>query len=178
MKMSDVCGAVATAVMLMCVRDVSAQGVAAQNEQRPGPNQSTGTPIVTVGCVNRAEQTGSLAPEPGVRPATPATATILANSSDMPTNAFLLAGATPANTSSDARARAAAGEPVSTAPATFVLDAARPDLERHLGHLVEVTGTLKTVAEGDKAARTNVAHVQVASIKMLATACPKTAERK
>jgi hypothetical protein len=154
-------------------------GLGAQTDRRPVANSqpSRGTAIVTVGCINRAEQTGSLAPAPGVPAATPATAEILANST-VPTNAFLLAGATPANATAESRARAAAGEPVSTAPATYVLDGTRQQLEPHTGHLMEVTGTLRTVSEGVVGNRTAVDHIQVASIKMLASACPKPTDQE
>jgi hypothetical protein len=108
--------------------------------------------------------------------ATPATAEILANSSE-PTNAFLLARATAANATDEIRARAAAGEPVRMSPTTYVLDGSRKELERHTGHLVEVTGTLRMVSEGDKANRTTVAHFQVASIKMFASQPLGTARR-
>jgi len=130
-----------------------------------------GAQIVTVGCVNRALQTGSLAPSPGVPAAAPGGAEYLANSSE-PTRNFLLAGATPADATAEMRAKAAAGEPVSTSSVTYVLDGAREDVERNIGHLVEVTGMLRTVSEGDQANRQNVKHVAVTSIKMLAATCP------
>lgn len=158
--------------VLMFVAGLSGAGLSAQADVRPPahPDSSGGTAIVAVGCVNRAVQTGSLAPAPGVPPATPATAEILANSSE-PTNAFLLAGATPANATDEIRARAAAGKTVSMSPSTYVLDGATQELERHMGHRVEVIGTLRTVSEGDQANRATVAHIRVTSIKMLASAC-------
>jgi hypothetical protein len=164
MKLPDAYGGVAILLLVA--------GLSAQTDRPPvAPSApSGGTAIITVGCINRAVQTGSLAPAPGVPAATPATAEILANSSE-PTNAFLLARATAPNATDQIRARAAAGEPVRTSPTTYVLDGTRQELERHTGHLVEVTGTLRTVSEGDNANRTTVAHVRVTSIKMLASAC-------
>jgi hypothetical protein len=168
MKLTDAYGGMA---ILLFVAGLSAQ------TDRPSVATSKpagGTAIVTVGCINRAVPTGSLAPAPGVPAATPATAEILANSSE-PTNTFLLARATAAKAANEIRARAVAGEPVRTSPTTYVLDGTRQELEHHSGHLVEVTGTLRMVSEGDNANRTSVAHVQVASIKMLASACPNPA---
>jgi hypothetical protein len=56
-------------------------------------------------------------------------------------------------------------------PVSYVLDGPLRDLEPHLGHQVEVTGTLQTVNEGAKDAKTMVRHIRVASIKMIAMEC-------
>ena len=54
---------------------------------------------------------------------------------------------------------------------TYVLDGLRQELERHVGHQVEVTGTLRVVKEGPPATQSAISHIHVASIKMLAGSC-------
>jgi hypothetical protein len=103
-----------------------------------------------------------------VPPTTPNRASVLANSNE-PTDVILLNGATPPRPSSEAATRDAAA----TVPVSYVLDGSLRDLEPHLGHQVEVTGTLQTVNEGAKDAKTMVRHIRVASIKMIATECTK-----
>ena len=129
-------------------------------------------PIVAVGCVNRAPQTGSVGGTAGVPPAPPSRADVLANSSE-PLNVFMLNGATPPEASAEARTRAAAGQQPSELPTSYVLDGNRTDIESHLGHRVEVTGLVSTPNEGGPAAtKSNVKHIQVSAIRMLAPTCP------
>jgi hypothetical protein len=130
--------------------------------------QSDGQSISARGCVNRAVNNGSLAGGPGVPPTTPNRAAVLANSNE-PTDVILLNGATPPRVSSEAATKGAAA----TVPVSYVLDGSLRDLEPHLGHQVEITGTLQTVNEGAKDAKTMVRHIRVASIKMIATECAK-----
>ena len=126
------------------------------------------TPIVAVGCVNRAPQTGSVGGSAGVPPAPPSRADVLANSSE-PLNVFMLNGATPPDANEEARTRAAAGQPPAELPASYVLDGNRAEFEKHLGHRVEVTGHLTAPNEGAPAAtKSNVKHIQVSAIRMLA----------
>jgi hypothetical protein len=132
--------------------------------------QSNGQSITATGCVNRAVNNGSLAGAPGVPPTTPNRAGVLANSNE-PTDVILLNGATPPKTASEAATHAGAN----TLPVSYVLDRSLRDLEPHLGHQVEVTGTVQAVNEGAKDAKTLVNHIKVASIKMIANACPKSA---
>ena len=127
-----------------------------------------------VGCINRAGQSGSIGGTAGMRPATPATAGVLANSSD-PTNVFMLNGATLPDSTKETRAHAAAGHPPTALPAAYVLDGKAQDFEAHLGHRVEVTGTLVATNDGGpEATKSNVKHIQVASIRMLSPRCPMT----
>jgi len=128
-------------------------------------------PITSVGCVNRATQTGSQAPAPGVPPALPINAPALANSTDA-TGTYLLSAATPPDATDAVRAKAAAGQPVTVSPATYVLDGTRETFQPHAGHLVQVTGTFSTKSEGGTSNKTLVNHIQVASLKMLAPTCP------
>jgi hypothetical protein len=132
---------------------------------------------VTVGCINRAEQNGSSAGAPGVPPATSATAPNLANSQE-PTGVLLLNGATAANATNETKTRAAAGDAVRPAPGTYVLDGLRQELDRHVGHQVEVTGTLRVVKEGPPAIQNTVGHIQVVSVKMLAVSCPNPVDKE
>lgn len=132
--------------------------------------QSNGQSITATGCVNRAVNNGSLAGGPGVPPTTPNRAGVLANSNE-PTDVILLNGATPPTAASQAAAHDAAN----ALPASYVLDGSLRDLEPHLGHQVEVTGTVQAVNEGAKDAKTLVNHIKVASIKMVANECPKPA---
>lgn len=131
----------------------------------------TNTAIAAIGCINRAGQSGSLGGTAGMQPATPATAGMLANSSD-PTNVFMLNGATMPAATKETRAQAAAGHPPTVLPTAYVLDGKGQDFEVHLGHRVEVTGTLLAPNDGgSEATKSNVKHIRVASIRMLAPTC-------
>jgi hypothetical protein len=130
--------------------------------QAPPPTSES---VVTVGCVNRAIENGSLAGSPGVSPATPSTAPALANKQE-PTGALLLNGA-----------QQVSSEASGSTPVTYVLDGKTQELERHLGHQVQVTGTLRTVHEGASGAKTPVQHIQVTALKMLGQ-CPTPDARK
>ena len=158
--------------MLLFLAELNGQATSPLEVKIPAP----GTAIETVGCINRAQQDGSSSGGPGVPPATPATAPNLANS-QAPTGVLLLRGATTANATDETKTRAAAGDAVRLAPATYVLDGLREELDRHVGHQVEVTGTLRVVKEGPPGIQNTVGHVQVASIKMLAVSCPSLADK-
>lgn len=154
--------------ILAVLASMTIAAFAGQSARDPEPNRG----IVAVGCVNRAAQTGSLAAAPGVAPATPATAGALANSVQDPTNTFVLKGATPPDATEETRTLVAAGRPPATGLTTYMLDGARQDLEKHAGHRVEVRGTLRVAQEGDApGTKTEVKHIAVASIRMLAVAC-------
>lgn len=136
------------------------------NAQSP----ATGS-ITAVGCINRAVQDGSLAGAPGVPPATPANAPNLANANE-PTGAFLLNGA---SRPGDREAVGTTGSSAPKTPITYVLEGTTSELESHLGHQVEVSGTLQKMAEGAPEAKTIVGHIRVSTIKMLAPECAKPA---
>jgi hypothetical protein len=59
----------------------------------------------------------------------------------------------------------------------YVLDGPTTELSKHIGHKVEITGTLKPVTDtatsspASAGARTAVPHLQVAGIKMVAASC-------
>ena len=153
---------------------VMAFAVPSRMQQSDATTQS-GVPIVAIGCVNRATSNGSLAGTAAVAPATPETAGTLANSTES-TSSFMLNGATQPDASDEARALASADHRSAAAEVAYVLDGTRSELELHAGHRVEVTGTLSasnTNGGPDASAgmQSNVRHIQVASIRMIATAC-------
>jgi hypothetical protein len=167
MKTTVACG---SAILLFAIH-VAAQTAA------PPPQKARaagGTQIVTTGCVNRAQHNGSLAGAPGVPPSSPSTAGTLANSAE-PTSAFLLNGAT-MPLRGDGSAPSA--DAVAKQPMSYVLDGASAELERHLGHQVEVTGALRIAEEGAPGTKTSVGHIRVASIKTIAAACRKPADQQ
>jgi hypothetical protein len=127
--------------------------------------------ITSVGCVSRAPQNGSLAASPGVPPAPPNRADTLANSVT-PSSTLILNGATAPDATDEVRKQAAAGR-LSTAPlATYVLDGASADIDRHVGHQVEVTGLLRIVdTQGPMAS--HIAHIEVRAVRSLAATCPQ-----
>lgn len=128
--------------------------------------QSTAGPIAAVGCVARAVADGSLTGSPGVPPAPPNTAPTLANSAE-PTGALLLNDATLPGAATGTTGSAAA-----EAPRSFQLDGATSELEHHVGHQVEVKGTLQTTAVGaSNTQKTKVDHIRVTSVRMLADSC-------
>ena len=143
-------------------------------EQQPA---NAGRSIVTIGCVSQAVSDGSLAGSPGVPPATPATAPALANSGQ-PTGALLLTGALPDDASDELRAEARAGRPPSSRVprTTYVLDTGQVEVSKHVGHWMEVEGTLTVVSTGGGEAKAPVNHLAVRSVRMLKDACPKASD--
>jgi len=138
-----------------------ALGTAALHAQQ----QSAEAGFVAVGCVARPVHDGSLAGSPGVPPALPNAAPVLANSSE-PTNAFVLNGATTPSSGEQGGQESATAK-----PRTFVLDGAN-GLDAHVGHRVEVTGKLVRAYGGAKAGdKQPVDHIQVTALKMVAATC-------
>lgn len=120
--------------------------------------QPSADPVIVTGCLARAIHDGSLAGSPGVPPASPNTAPTLANSSE-PTSAFVLNGAIVKSATA-------------AKPRTFTLDGGSQPLDAHVGHRMEVTGTIVRAYGGAKAGdKEPVDHIRVASIKMLGTRC-------
>jgi hypothetical protein len=137
-------------------------------------------PIIAVGCVNRAAQSGSMTATAVAPPATPDTAGAIANAATL-TNEFMLNGATSPDATDAARAAAAAGLATTMpgAPVSYVLDVPRSQVEPHVGHRVEVTGTLLPLASTTPAApsalkgnaESRVQHIRVTSVQMLSESC-------
>jgi hypothetical protein len=59
--------------------------------------------------------------------------------------------------------------PAAKANQSYLLEGEDKELKDHVGHKIEVTGTLQS--RPDEAAKTDEAHLQVASIRMLASNC-------
>jgi hypothetical protein len=130
--------------------------------------------FVAVGCLARAVNDGSVAGSPGVPPAPPNIAPVLANSSE-PTGAFTLTGATTPSPARGAETKVATATPI--APRTFVLDGESRQLEAHVGHRVEVTGRLVRPYGGAKAGdKEPTDHIHVTALKMLSAECPAAAK--
>jgi hypothetical protein len=149
---------------LAAIALIVVSGAAASAAQTPFAK--TGTPLVTVGCINRGQHSGSLASTPGAPPATPETAPVLANTAD-PTNTFVLAGARP-----QGEQPAADGKP--RAPLmTYRLEGDMREFEKHNGHRVEVTGTVDARTGPEKPeTKSNIAVLRVQSMKMISAECP------
>jgi len=124
--------------------------VAAQQPPAPAPTPASAPPsssdkVVVTGCIQRGIQ--SPIGTTGAAGAVPAAADA---------SKFILTKASPA---SDATA----------SPKTYRLDAEDSQLTAHVGHKVEVTGTLDAKpAPGDAAAPSKL---KVASVKMIAASC-------
>jgi len=124
--------------------------VAAQQPPAPAPTPASAPPsssdkVVVTGCIQRGIQ--SPIGTTGAAGAVPAAADA---------SKFILTKASPA---SDATA----------SPKTYRLDAEDSQLTAHVGHKVEVTGTLDAKpAAGDAAAPEKL---KVASVKMIAASC-------
>jgi len=140
-------------------------GIAAQN--------AAGGPITVVGCVARAVNNGSLSGSPGVPPASPNAAPTLANSSE-PTGLLVLNNAVIQGVAKAADASDGAGRPRS-----FELNGSTAELERQVGHRVEVSGTLRMSARGTSAAvKTPVDRIEVASMRVVAANCDEEPSRR
>jgi hypothetical protein len=148
---------------------ISGAVVTTAAQTSPASAAKPGAPIVTIGCINRGQHSGSQASTPGAPPATPETAPILANSTE-PTNTFILTGARPPKAED---AAAAAADKTKPAMTTYRLEGDMREFEKHNGHRVEVTGTLNTTTAPEKAeTKSNIAVLRVQSMKMIASECP------
>ena len=107
---------------------------------------------------------------PGVPPASPNTAPTLANSPE-PTGVYLLNNAaTPSGT------RGTTGDVTASQPRSFQLDGTNAEFDRHVGHQVEIAGTVHTESVGaSPGQKTPVQHIQVKSLRMVAAKCPEQA---
>ncbi len=132
--------------------------------QQPVPSQ-----VVVVGCINRVTHNGSVGGIAGAVPATPGNAATLANTQE-PTGAFILNGATVDEM--NGRAAADTEAPGRTLHA-YVLEGRAADVQKHVGHRVEIKGRLlPPKADGAPAAtKSNVKRLEVASLRMIAAAC-------
>ena len=135
-----------------------------------GAQTATDNQVVAIGCVARAVTDGSLAGSPGVPPASPNTAPIVANSPE-PTGIYLLNNAT-----TPTETRGTTGDATASQPRSFQLDGTNAEFDRHVGHQVQIAGTVQTEHVGaSPGSQTRVQHIQVKSLRMLAATCPAEA---
>lgn len=130
--------------------------------QTPPP---TGSSISVTGCVAEAQRDGSTGAKATGTQATPETAAMEANNPN-PTGRYQLLGATPVTP----------GETAKGVPAAYGLRGQEAELAKHLGHRVEIGGSLmaplaaKLPAESAATAE-GVRTIQVTSVKMVGTNC-------
>jgi hypothetical protein len=118
--------------------------------------------VAVRGCVERAQRDGSLSVATDGTTATPNSAPIEANSGEL-VNSFHLKDATPVD------------DKAATGRTEYVLQGSTSELAKHVGHSVEIAGTLlPSVADlqSDKArAAEGIRRVQVTGVKMVASKC-------
>jgi hypothetical protein len=147
-------------------------GVATLNGQSQ-TSRTPDKPFTATGCVARAVNDGSLAGSPGVPPADPSRAPVLANTAE-PTGAYLLN-----STEKEAeKSASAAGTQAPDAPRRYVLDGSANQIEPHVGHQIEVTGTLVASQVGAAGETSKVDHIKVDSVRMVSANCPDPASDK
>lgn len=127
---------------------------------------NTANAIQTAGCINQAQHNGSIEGSTGVPPTPPNAAPAAANSGTL-TGAFVLNGATPPASERDSRATK--GDTLTS----YVLEGARSLIEPHVGHQVEVTGTLVELPATNSGSSEPRRQLRVSAIKMVATTCAK-----
>ncbi len=121
-----------------------------------------GETVTVSGCIERVQRDGTLSATAAGTTATPNTAPTEANSGEL-VNAFTLKDATPV------------GEKASSGPSEYALQGNVSELAKHVGHRVEIAGSLlPSVAElqADKAKPAEgIRRVQVSGVKMIASKC-------
>jgi hypothetical protein len=126
-------------------------------------SKSTAAKKITVtGCVQRAQQSAPSTPGTGATSSATETKFVLTNASINTTGTAATSGAT---------------NPPSTAVASeYRLDAADAKLTSHVGHKVEITGTVEqptgTTAQPPAASAANAPTLKVDDVKMLGSTCP------
>lgn len=131
--------------------------------------------IAVTGCVAETQRDGSLGTKATGPQATPETAADEANN-PTPTNRYQLLDATTAATDQKRAETATAGAADKPARTTYALRGQEQELARHVGHRVQISGTLepplaaKLPAKDAKTAE-QIRTVQVTSIKMMGTDC-------
>ena len=151
-----------TATLFAIVASASLSAQAPPTAQTPPP------PITVIGCVAEVQRDGSLGTKATGPQATPETATNEANN-PTPTNRYQLMDAT----SAAGTAGTADAKPVKT---TYALRGHEQELAKHLGHRVEVAGSLAPslaakLPAKEAAAAEGVRTVQVSSLKMIGNDC-------
>lgn len=126
-------------------------------------------PLTVTGCVAQVQRDGSTGAKPTGTQATPEAAPMEANNPE-PTGRYQLLDATPA------QAAAPAAPAVKPARTTYGLRGQEAELAKHLGHRVQIAGTLAPPLAAklpSKAAATaeGTRTIQVSSLKMIGTDC-------
>jgi hypothetical protein len=142
---------IATA-MALAISSVGVGAQTAQSSAKQGASPAPGGSVTITGCVQRGEADGSLAGTALGTSVPPADAGPTANVN--PAVGFMLTDATPV--SSAARSGGRGGAAVGTGGAagsdsgvnrtSYALEGAADELTKHLGHRMEVTGTIAPVA--------------------------------
>jgi hypothetical protein len=137
------------------------------------PASAPGSTVSVTGCVAQEQRDGSTGAKPSGTQATPETAALEANN-PAPTGRYQLLDATPIGAEATKPTAADAAKP--TAKTTYALRGLEQELAKHLGHRVEIAGTLAPALAEKLPAKTaataeGTRTVQVTSVKMLGTDC-------
>jgi len=160
-----------TATLFAMAASVS---LSAQTPPAPAPS------ISVTGCVAQVQRDGSLGAKASGVQATPETAAIEANNPN-PTDRYQLLDATPVVADTQPAETATAGTD-KTDRTTYALRGHEKELAGHMGHRVQITGTLTPPLEAKlpaKDAKTaeGIRTVEVASVKMVGTDCSPAKEK-
>ncbi len=133
-------------------------------------------PVSVTGCVAEAQRDGSLGTKATGPQATPDTATNEANNSSTPTNRYQLMDAPPLGADQKPTETGTAGTAAKPIRTTYALRGQEQELAKHLGHRVEISGSLMPplaakLPSKDAATAEGVRTVQVTSVKMMGTDC-------
>jgi hypothetical protein len=175
----------ATLFAMVASVSLSAQTNPAQN---PTSNATSNPPVTVTGCVAQVQRDGSMGAKGTGTTSTPETAPVDANSPDQ-TGRYQLVDATPAGGTDQPTGTpaATAGTPAAKAGetaasgakatrTTYTLRGQEGELSKHIGHRVQIAGSLMPPIETklpSQAAKTaeGVRTVQVTSVKMMGTDC-------
>lgn len=134
-----------------------------RSPQTTSPSQTTAKTITVSGCVQRAQQQGPTGTS-GTRETTPASSEI----KFVLTNASLSTGGTPG-------ASATTAPPATAIASEYRLDTDETKLSPHVGHKVEITGTVEQPSRTEQkppASAANAPTLKVDNVKMVASTCP------
>jgi hypothetical protein len=136
---------------------------AAQDPQTPQSGAASGKSMTVAGCIQKAE-----APSAG---ATGTAGTAGASDTKFVLKNVSSAGA--AGTSGTAGTAGTAGAAAGATASEYRLDADDAKLSPHVGHKVEITGTVDKSASGASAAAASASpKLKVESVKMVSATCP------
>jgi hypothetical protein len=155
-----------TATLCALVASVS---LSAQTTPAPAPGSS----VSVTGCVAQVQRDGSTGAKPSGTQATPETAAVEANN-PAPTGRYQLLDATPIGAEAPKPAAADTAKPA--ARTSYALLGHEQELGKHVGHRVEIGGTLAPPLAAKLPAKTaataeGTRTIQVTSVKMLGTDC-------